>query len=124
MSSQPDFLTPPPPPLPARPIHFPTAVETVLPNGLEVVVVEDKRLPLLSFRLAFRKGDAHDPAGVPGLMDMMTGMLTEGTERRTSREIADETARLGAVLQAGANSDYTTVAASSLSSFGPEILTL
>jgi zinc protease len=124
MSSQPNFLTQPPPPLPARPIHLPTAYETVLPNGLELVVVEDKRLPLVSYRLAFRKGDAHDPADVPGLMDMMTGLLTEGTKSRTSREIADETARLGAVLQAGANSDYTTVAASSLSSFGEEILAL
>ncbi len=124
MSSQPDFLTQPPPPLPARPIHLPTAYETVLPNGLELVVVEDQRLPLVSYRLAFRKGDAHDPAEVPGLMDMMTGMLTEGTRKRTSREIADETARLGALLQAGANSDYTTVAASSLAGFGPEILAL
>ena len=57
-------------------------------------------------------------------MDMLTGLLTEGTESRTSREIADEVARLGATLQAGANSDYTTVAASSLTSFQEEILEL
>src|ERR1043166_6403263 len=108
MNPQTDFLKQPPPPLPSRAIKLPTAYETILPNGLTGVVVEDPRLPLVSYRLAFRTGDAHDPADLPGLMDTLTGLLTEGTESRTSREIADEVARLGATLQAGANSDYTT----------------
>ena len=124
MNAQPDFLKQPPPPLPARPIKLPTAHETTLSNGLTVVVVEDSRLPLVSYRLALRTGDAHDPAELPGLMDMLTGLLTEGTPSRTSREIADEVARLGATLQAGANSDYTTVAASSLTTFSENILEL
>jgi zinc protease len=124
MNPQQEFLKQPPPPLPARPIELPTAFETTLPNGLVVVVVEDPRLPLVSYRLALRTGDAHDPPELPGLMDMLTGLLTEGTESRTSREIADEVARLGATLQAGANSDYTTVAASSLATFSENILEL
>ena len=124
MSAQPDFLKQQPAPLPARPIKLPTAYETILPNGLVVIVVEDSRLPLISYRLAFRTGDAHDPEELPGLMDMLTGLLTEGTESRTSRQIADEVARLGATLQAGANSDYTTVAASSLTVFGDKVLEL
>ncbi|MGH9929195.1 MAG: M16 family metallopeptidase [Pyrinomonadaceae bacterium] len=124
MSAQPDLLKQPPLPLPARPIKLPSAYETILPNGLAVIVVEDSRLPLVSYRLAFRTGAAHDPAELPGLMDMLTGLLTEGTESRTSREIADEVARLGATLQAGANSDYTTVAASALATFGGKILEL
>src|SRR6266566_43620 len=124
MSTQEDFLKQPPPPLPARPIRLPAAYQTTLSNGLIVVVVEDSRLPLVSYRLALRTGDAHDPSELPGLMDMLTGLLTEGTESRTSREIADEVARLGATLHAGANSDYTTVAASSLSTFSDEILEL
>jgi zinc protease len=124
MNAQPEFLKQPPPPLPARPIKLPTAHETILSNGLTVVVVEDSRLPLVSYRLAMRTGDAHDPPELPGLMDMLTGLLTEGTQSRTSREIADEVARLGATLQAGANSDYTTVAASSLAMFSENILEL
>jgi len=124
MNPQADFLKQPPPPLPARPIKLPTTSEATLSNGLVVIVVEDSRLPLVSYRLALRTGDAHDPRELPGLMDMLTGLLTEGTETRTSREIADEVARLGATLQAGANSDYTTVAASSLATFSENILEL
>ena len=124
MTENQNLLSTPPPPLPTRPIKLPTAYETTLPNGLVVVVVEDQRLPLVSYRIALRTGDAHDPRELAGLMDMMTGLLTEGTETRTSREIADEVARLGATLQAGASSDYTTVAASSLATFSDEILEL
>src|SRR6266850_1736586 len=124
MNPQADFLKQPPPPLPSRPITLPLAHETTLSNGLVVIVIEDSRLPLVSYRLALRTGDAHDPPELPGLMDMLTGLLTEGTESRTSREIADEVARLGATLQAGASSDYTTVAASSLATFSDEILEL
>ena len=112
----------PPAPLAPRPIRIPTAQEITLSNGMTVVVVEDKRLPLVSYRLAFRSGDAHDPAELPGLTDMLAGLLTEGTESRTSREIADEVARMGASLSAGANSDYTTLAASSLATFTDEVL--
>src|SRR6266851_2695689 len=124
MTENQNLLTMPPEPLPTRPIKLPTAYETTLSNGLLVVVVADQRLPLVSYRLALRSGDAHDPAELPGLVDMLTGLLTEGTQSRSSREIADEVARLGATLQAGASSDYTTVAASSLATFSDEILEL
>src|SRR4030095_7446115 len=124
MNPQSDFLRQPPAPLPSRPIVLPSVVVNTLPNGLVVIVVEDRRLPLVSYRLSLRTGDPHDPPELPGLMDMLTGLLTEGTESRTSREIADEVARLGATLQAGANSDYTTVGASSLTIFGDQVLEL
>lgn len=119
-----EFRRQPPPPLSPRPISLPSPQETKLANGLSVVIVEDARLPLVSFRLAFGFGDAHDPEHLPGLSDMLAGLLTEGTESRTSRQIADEVARMGATLTAGASSDYTTVAGSALTRFHPEVLEL
>ena len=124
MSSSISVRQQPPAPLPARPIKLPSASETTLANGLQVVIVEDSKLPLVSYRLAFRSGDAADPEELPGLTDMMAGLLSEGTESRTSRQIAEEVARIGASLTAGANSDYTTVAASSLADFTDQILEL
>jgi zinc protease len=113
-----------PPPLGPRPLNIPEPFETTLANGLKIVLVEDRRLPLMSFRLAFRSGDANDPSNLPGLTDMLTGLLTEGTETRTSRQLAEEVERIGAVLNVGSSSDFTTVAASSLSIFAEEILEL
>jgi len=125
MTTQPeDFRRRPPAPLPPRALNLPTPTETTLGNGLRVVLVEQERLPLVSFRLAFRTGDAFDPPELPGLADMLSDMLVEGTQTRTSRQIAEHVARFGAMLSAGASSDYTTVAASSLSAFAEEVIGL
>jgi zinc protease len=113
-----------PPPLEPRPLNLPHHFETTLANGLRLVVVEDKRLPLTSFRLAFRSGDANDPPSLPGLSDMMSHLLTEGTATRNSREIAEQVERLGATLTVGSGSDFSTVAASALSLYAEEILEL
>ena len=113
-----------PAPLAPRPLKLPEHLETTLPNGLGLVVVEDKRLPLISFRLAFRSGDANDPVDRPGLSDMMSSLLTEGTAKRNSRQIAEEVERFGTTLAVGSSSDFTTVAASSLSVYSEEILDL
>jgi len=121
---QENFQTHAPPPLQPRPISIPTPRETILPNGLTLVVVEDQRLPLVSYRLAFRVGGAFDPPGLPGLTDLLAGLLPEGTASRTSKEIADEVARMGASLSAGATSDYTIVAASALAHFNDPVLAL
>src|SRR5438270_1226222 len=111
-------------PLASRPLNLPDAFSATLANGLGLVLIEDRRLPLISFRLAFRSGDANDPENLPGLSDMMSHLLSEGTETRTSRQIAEEIERLGAALSVGSTSDFSTVAASSLSIYADEVLEL
>jgi zinc protease len=124
MTDTEEFRSKPPAPLPVRPLNLPEPFETRLANGLRVIVIEQRRLPLVSFRLAFRAGDSSDPPDLPGLTDVMTDMLVEGTESRTSRQVAEEVARYGATLTAGATSDYLTVAASSLATYADEVLEL
>lgn len=119
-----DFRKTPPAPLAPRDFNLPTPSETILSNGLKLVVAEDQRLPIVSFRLAFKTGTANDPADVPGLTSMLATMLNEGTEARTSQQIAAEVERLGASLHATASADSTVVAASALSQYTDKILEL
>src|SRR4029434_7951576 len=113
-----------PQPLQPRPLNLPQARETTLANGLTLVLIDDRRLPLINLRLAFRSVDASDQAHQPGLSDMMSHLLTEGTTTRSSRQIAEEIERLGATLSVGSSSDFTTIAASGLSVYANEILEL
>ena len=124
MNQTEDFRRQAPPPLAAKPLTIAKPYETTLANGLQLVVVEDHRLPLVSYRLAFRTGNADDPGSLQGLTAIMAKMLNEGTESRSSKQIADEVARIGANLSAEANSDYTSVAASGLSMYSDQILDL
>jgi zinc protease len=85
---------------------------------------EDKRLPLVSYRLAFHSGDINDPADHTGLSSAIATMLTEGTEDHTSLQLAEKIERLGASLHASSSEDFTIIAASSLSLYSTEVLHL
>src|SRR5207237_9994041 len=101
-----------PSPLAPRPLNIPEPFETTLANGLTLVLVDDKRLPLISFRVSIRSGDANDPSELPGLSDMLSSLLTEGTETRSSRQLAEDVERPGATPAAGSTSTFATRAPS------------
>lgn len=111
-------------PEPLAPIAFdiPKPFQTTLDNGLRVVIFENERLPLVSYRLAFHSGDINDPKGSTGLSSAIASMLTEGTEAYTSLQLAEKIERFGAGISASASDDFTIVAASSLSLYSSEVL--
>ncbi len=113
-------------PAPLAPVSFdiPRPVEFTLSNGLRVVMIEQQRLPLVSYRLAFFSGDINDPADATGLTSAMGAMLTEGTESYASKQLAEQIERLGASVSASVSDDFTIVAGSALSIYNSEILRL
>ena len=113
-----------PSPLEAVPFNISNPFVTTLDNGLKVVVFPDKRLPLVSYRLAFLSGDADDPREMAGITSAMASMLSEGTANYSSRELAEKIERLGASLSANSSEDFLVIAGSSLSIYSTEILSL
>ncbi len=107
-----------------RALKLPPIHDVALPNGLQVRVVEDHRFPLVTTRLAFRFGTSADPAGSPGLCAATSSLLKEGTLRRTSREIADELASIGGLLEDESGRDVVALSGSALSEFAPRLLAL
>src|SRR3954447_23082687 len=74
-----------------------------LANGLRVVVVEDERLPLVSYRLSFNTGDINDPTDNIGIASAIASMVTEGTRDYSSLQLAEKIERLGAGVSANAS---------------------
>lgn len=92
-------------------VKLPKAVEVVLDNGLTVMILEDHRFPVVNMNLQMSgAGPIFDPADKPGLANLTSQMLREGTKTRNSRQIAEEIDKLGATL--GANSGFGSTAAS------------
>ena len=114
------------PPAPLEPVPFNIAdpIRYTLENGIRLFVLPSERVPLVSIRLAFLRGDAQDPKGATGLTSATAAMLTEGTEKYSSRELAEKVERLGATLHASASNDFTVVSGSALSIYSDEILEL
>jgi predicted Zn-dependent peptidase len=100
-------------------VKIPKAFETRLKNGLAVLIVEDHRFPAVHVELHLRAAGAlFEPSKSPGLASATAQMLREGTQTRTSEQIAEEIEKLGATLSASAGfgSPETVLGASGLSS--------
>jgi zinc protease len=119
-----DFRKSAPAPLAPVAFNIPQPFETTLANGLKVVIFEDNKLPLVSYRLIFRSGDIHEPTDAVGLNSAVASMLSEGTESYSSKQFAEEIERLGANLSAHSGSDTTAISASSLTLYASDILRL
>ena len=74
--------------------------ETVdLPNGLHVMVLEDRRAPQVTMQMVIRgAGGYYDPVDHFGLAQFTAANLREGTAKQTSPEIAEYLERIAATV--------------------------
>jgi zinc protease len=105
----------PPPPAAPRPVSVPRPVERTLRNGLRVIVVERRDMPLVSAQFAIRNGGEVDPPDMSGLADLTAELLTKGTKTRTAPQVAEEIEALGATLDSGAGWDASRVSVNVMS---------
>lgn len=95
-------------------LSFPALERRTLDNGLTVVLARRSGTPLVEMNLLLPGGNAANPEHRPGLASMVAGMLDEGTESRSSDDIAESLERLGADLGASAGLDTMRVSLSAL----------
>jgi zinc protease len=88
----------PPPPKPAQEIHFPAFEEKTLGNGLRVVVIEQHENPSLSLQLLVPGGKVYGSPGKAGLAEATAALLREGTQTRSSQQIAETIDAVGGTL--------------------------
>jgi zinc protease len=99
-------------------VTLPRATEATLSNGLTVLIMENHRLPMISMQMQISgAGPLFEPANTPGLAGITAQMLRQGTKTRSSVQIAEQAALLGAEISAtsGFGSSVTVMNASGLS---------
>jgi zinc protease len=101
--SKPPELGPPPQ------VSLPPITTRQLPNGLRLMIVEQHELPLADFVLLVGSGSTADPASKPGIANLLSAMLREGTTTRKSLEIADQIAFLGIRLSPTSSWESSTL---------------
>ncbi|HMF02004.1 MAG TPA: pitrilysin family protein [Terriglobia bacterium] len=69
-----------------------------LNNGLTILLVENPSLPTVSITASVFAGARYDPESKAGLAIMVSRLLDEGTENRTSLEIADAIESVGGAI--------------------------
>jgi zinc protease len=99
-------------------VKLPRPIEVTLPNGINLIILEDHRFPLISAQFDINgAGPLYEPANQPGLAGATARLLEEGTKSRSSKQIAEQIDSLGASLSASAGfgSGSATLFASGLS---------
>jgi zinc protease len=122
LAAQQGFPSKAPPPLKAKPVHFPAVGRDTLSNGLRLVVIENHEQPVVSVRLYLPAGATADPEHEAGLADMTASLLDKGTKTRSADQIASAVEGVGASLNEGADDDFTYVAATTLTKHLPAVL--
>ncbi len=80
---------------------------TQLPNGLTVLILEDKRFPIVSTRLYVRTGSAYETPKQAGISHILEHMVFKGTKTRPNSKISQEVEAAGGYLNAATSYDYT-----------------
>ena len=91
---------------PHRPLH---AVDTTLENGLRVVLAENPRLPTVALNLSILAGSRNDSEELAGLSALVSRLLDEGTEARSSLDIADAIESVGGTIDCDCTNERTFV---------------
>jgi zinc protease len=108
-----------PNPAPAREIKLGEVSNFTLDNGLKVFVVENRKLPRVSFSLVFDR-DPILEGDKAGMLDVFGEMLKGGTANRTKDQLDEEIDFIGASLSASS----TSLSASGLKKHQEKILEL
>ncbi|MCA1613462.1 MAG: insulinase family protein [Acidobacteria bacterium] len=95
-------------------LKLPAVQRRRLSNGLEVLFVEHKELPVVNMNLILKSGAAADPAERPGLATLTADLLDEGTKTRNALDISNALSDIGAQLSVGAGWDSTTASLTTL----------
>src|SRR5690606_24851981 len=77
----------------------------VSPGGIEAWLIEDRMVPVLSLRMAFRGGAALDPEGREGTANMAASLLDEGAGDLDSQAFQKRLADLSISLRFNAGRD-------------------
>ncbi|MBB5752116.1 pitrilysin family protein [Prosthecomicrobium pneumaticum] len=92
---------------PAVPRIAPAASEFTLDNGLSVVVVPDRRAPVVTQMVWYRVGSADDPVGKSGIAHFLEHLMFKGTKTHPAGVFSAEVAEIGGNENAFTTDDAT-----------------
>ena len=81
--------------------------ETVLPNGLKVILLENHRAPLITFQIWYRVGSRNEEWGKTGLSHMLEHMMFKGTRKVGPEEFSRIIQENGGNDNAFTSQDFT-----------------
>lgn len=92
-----------------KPLVLPSLQRAKLSNGLQVVLAENRKIPVVQLDLIVGGGWSADRKDKLGAASFSSAMQDEGTKTRSALQISDETEQLGATIACFSGLDTATV---------------
>lgn len=105
-----------PPYGPEKSLQTPSVRSVKLENGLSLWLVSEPGFPKVALTIAVHGGLAADPADKPGISELLSKAIDQGTHTRSAKQIAQEMQAAGGDLSASADKDSIELSAVVLSS--------
>src|ERR1700675_1247312 len=96
---------------PAQSLRMPPHEKFVLKNGLTVLLMEKRGVPLINVFALVKTGAAADPAGQEGLASLTAALLRKGTKPRAAQQFSADFDYIGGSFGADAGADFTNISA-------------
>ena len=107
----------PPPPGKMKKLSFPDFKEFTTENGMDVIVVEHKEQPIVSFYVVIKSGNAFDPPGKESLASVTVDQIRKGTKTRSALELAEWIESVGGSVGGSSDMDFAFISVSILSEY-------
>jgi len=91
----------------AGPVMAEKVTGFTLPNGLQVVVIEDHRAPVVVHMVWYRVGAADEPPGHSGIAHFLEHLMFKGTDEVPSGKFSEIVQAQGGSDNAFTSRDYT-----------------
>lgn len=101
---------------PEKPLQAPAVKVSKLANGMTVWLVAEPGFPKVAYILAVRGGLAADPTGRPGISELLSKTIDQGTKTRSAKQIAEEFQSAGGDISVDSAKDSVQISATVLSS--------
>ena len=99
---------------PAPAVKVPQVWDTRLANGMRVVGIENKEVPLVQFDIAIDGGLLLDKLDKVGVANLMARLMTQGTANKTPQELEEAIQQLGATIAMSARTEDVRISVTTL----------
>jgi predicted Zn-dependent peptidase len=90
-------------------VRVPAHERLVLENGITLIIMPRRDVPLIAFNAILRGGELGDPAGKPGVASIVAGLLEKGAGDRDAFQFADAVEGAGGSFNASAGPESIAI---------------
>lgn len=95
-------------------VVIPKVWKADLDNGMKVLGIDNDEVPLVQFNISIEGGLLLDDINKVGVANLTANLMTQGTQRKTPKELEEAIAQLGARINISAGTERITVTGNTL----------